>query len=90
MFEPLLPKSDDHDSAPAAAEPGPGAPGVPEAEEPDVLPENTEDTEHLEDTENAHDDARGSDDAHSTHGNSPFRTPRPGESLSVDELDDRS
>jgi hypothetical protein len=87
MFEPLLPKSDDHDSAPAAAEPGPGAPGVPDAEEPDVLPENTEDTEHVEDSENAHDDAPGPGGA---HGDSPFRTPRPGESLSVDELDDRN
>jgi hypothetical protein len=49
MSEPLVPHPTDHDETPAAAEPGPGAPGTPQAEEPDVLP----DTADEDDTQTA-------------------------------------
>jgi hypothetical protein len=78
MSEPLLPKPNEHDDAPAAAEPGPGAPGVPLTEEPDVLPAEGEP------------DAEEGDIGEVDLDDPPFRTPEPGDRLSADELDDRA
>jgi hypothetical protein len=76
MFEALTPHPvDGRDGAPAAAEPGPHAPGEPTPEEPDILPNLRPD-----DSEAPHISGR----------ETPFRTPTPGESLTVEELEKRA
>jgi hypothetical protein len=77
MFEALTPHPDDadRDGAPAAAEPGPHAPGVPAPEEPDVLPNRNPDDGEAPDVSGRE---------------TPFRTPTPGESLTVEELERRA
>jgi hypothetical protein len=77
MSEPLVPHPTDHDETPAAAEPGPGAPGTPQAEEPDVLP----DTADEDDTQSA---------PVTPQSDPPFRTPDPGDRLTASDLDDES
>jgi hypothetical protein len=79
MSEAFVPRTTEPDDAPAAAEPGPGAPGAPLTEEPDILPDATEQAEHSGD--DAADGAAVEDP--------PFRTPAPGDSLTPDELDER-
>jgi hypothetical protein len=76
MSEPFTPATNDVESAPAAAEPGPGAPGVPVDEEPDVLPGSEPADDEL--SLNA-----------AARSDTPFRTPTPGDSLTADELEDR-
>jgi hypothetical protein len=77
MFEALTPHpaDDDRDATPAAAEPGPHALGEPATEEPDILP-------NLEPDDTEVPDISGRE--------TPFRTPTPGESLTVDELEKRA
>jgi hypothetical protein len=77
MSEPFLPHDPATDDDLAAAEPGPGAPGTPLTEEPDVLPD-AEAEPHVEAAPEV-----PADDP-------PFRTPQPGESLTVEELEERS
>ncbi|PRY68429.1 hypothetical protein B0I08_104131 [Glaciihabitans tibetensis] len=84
MSEPLMPHVDNDESASAAAEPGPGAPGTPAAGEPDILPgaESADDEQSLNEKAKEPDAARGAKET-------PFRTPNPGDSLTADELEDR-
>jgi hypothetical protein len=79
MSEAFVPRTTEPDDAPAAAEPGRGAPGAPLSEEPDILPDAIEQSE--EPGDDAADDVAAEDP--------PFRTPVPGESLTPDELDER-
>ena len=76
MSEPFLPNSSEPDDTLAAAEPGPGAPGTPLPERPDVLPE----APGQSDDDSA--DAAASEDP-------PFRTPEPAERLTASDLEDR-
>jgi hypothetical protein len=79
MSDPLLPNPTESESenAPAAAEPGPAAPGTPLTEEPDVLPD-------------AQDDSEADDVSPAAPENPPFRTPEAGERLTASDLEDRS
>jgi hypothetical protein len=79
MSEAFVPRTTEPDDAPAAAEPGPGAPGTPLSEEPDILPDAADQS----------DDAAESSTDGAAVQDPPFRTPVPGESLSPDELDER-
>jgi hypothetical protein len=79
MSEPLLPASTESEKAPAAAEPGPAAPGTPLTEDPDVLPDASGEQE--EEVDRTLDDEQ--DDP-------PFRTPDPGERLTASDLEERS
>jgi hypothetical protein len=74
MSEPLIPKTGPHDEAPGA-EPGPGAPGTPPSEEPDVLPEEPP--------------VEGEAAGEIPQDDPPFRTPLPGDRITADELEDR-
>jgi hypothetical protein len=100
MSEPFMPQSENDEQAPAAAEPGPGAPGTPVEEEPDVLPGSEPADDELSLNEAAlHDagangpasgDAAGESASNDTPASdSSFRTPTPGEKLTADELEDR-
>jgi hypothetical protein len=80
MSEAFVPRTTEPDDAPAAAEPGPGAPGIPLPEEPDILPDATDQSE----------DAVENDTAGAAVEDPPFRTPVPGESLTPDQLDERN
>lgn len=77
MSEPFIPNLSERDDARAAAEPGPGAPGIPLTEEPDVLPADSEQ------------DNDGADEV-VPQNDLPFRTPERGERLTATELDDRA
>ena len=77
MSEPLTPKRSDVEDvdAPAAAEPGPAAPGSPAPEEPDILPNLTpEPDENVEVSDRE----------------TVFRTPVAGERLTADELEENT
>lgn len=78
MSEPLMPNTSEHDRSPAAAEPGPGAPGTPSPEEPDILPDAPSQS-----------DEDGDEDGDVELGNPPFRTPEPGDRLTAEDLNDQ-
>lgn len=79
MSEPMNPGTSEADQAPAAAEPGPGAPGRPVPEEPDILPGATSPA-----TDDDADEPRDVE-----LGNPPFRTPVPGDRVEATDLDDQ-
>jgi hypothetical protein len=79
MSEPLVPHASESENPPAAAEPGPAAPGTPLTEDPDVLPDASGEQEDEED--------------HTSDGereNPPFRTPDPGERLTATDFEERT
>lgn len=76
-----MPKISQPDDAPAAAEPGPGAPGTPSPEEPDILPDSADESEGAAGSNHEIDPEALRDP--------PFRTPAPGEHLTAEELKDR-
>jgi len=80
-MEPLMPDHGGGDDEIVAAEPGRGAPAAGPAEEPDVLTDGA--------GSRAPQDTPASDDPADSPAtrDAPFRTPRPGDSLSPDELD---
>jgi hypothetical protein len=77
MSEPLLPKPAERNDSPAAAEPGPGAPGTPSTEAPDVLPDTAEESSAVEQEGTPQSDP-------------PFRTPDPGDRLTASDLENES
>lgn len=75
MSEPFVPKLSEHNDAPAAADPGPGASGNAATEEPDILPDAPNQPEQ--------------DGVSEATQNPPFRTPEPGDRLTAAELKER-